>query len=148
MRASIAAAVVIVGWGIWVFFHKMGVVKLGMKQALLWACIGTVVVNLIVICVLLFTGTAELKFAAGCKWILAAALTSMIAFLAWLWGLKGANISTFAALCGLYPLVSAIMGVVFLKEKLTVTGVLGIILAVAAVFFLTLQTTTQQNGAT
>lgn len=144
MKAGIAAAVVIVSWGVWAFFQKMGVDKLGTKQALLWACIGTVAVYVIVICVLLFTGTAQLKFAAGCEWILAAVLMSTVGFVVWLWGLRSADVSIFAALCGLYPMVAAVMGIVFLKEKLGFTGLLGIILAIAAVFFLTLGASSKQ----
>ena len=74
--------------------------------------------------------TPGLKFATG------AGLCAYSGSLAFLLAIDRASASLVVPMTAMYPVVTIILGVVFLNERLTISHKVGVVLSLAAIFFL------------
>jgi transporter family protein len=72
----------------------------------------------------------------GLKYAVGAGLGSYFGSLAFLVAVDRGSASVVVPLTAMYPLVTIILGVLVLKERLTTSHKVGVILALAAIFFL------------
>ena len=127
------ALLTLLGWGLWGLVQKpltdridvWSVAFLQFATTLTWG-LGAALVRRKA----LDPRTAGLKFAA------AAGLGSYFGSLAFLLAIDLGSASVVVPMTAMYPLVTIILGVVFLSERLTTSHKAGVVLALAAIFFL------------
>lgn len=134
--SAILALGVIVFWGLWGFFSKLAVGKIGLQMA-----IYSYIVSLIILIPYLLLTNHLLPFKTdlgGITYAVLAGASVGIAsiFIYTLLGVKPAGITV--AITALYPIVTIILSMIFLKETFTLTQGLGLVLALAALVLLNL----------
>jgi transporter family protein len=125
--------VALVCFGLWAFLPKIAVRYISPKSAVIYEVLGV--------------------FAAGCGFFLAvgrnidtdvrgilpAMLTGVlgtVGFLCFLYALTAGSVSVVATLTALYPAVTILLAVIFLKESITLRQVAGMGLAIVSVILL------------
>lgn len=125
------SVIALVFWGAWAYFSKM--LALHMKTELL--ALYTTVGSLIVITIYTLIRT-KISFNALSGWAILVGAIAMIATFAFYAALAKGPVSVVVPWTGLYILIPVILGFIFLKEPITMNHILGVIFAVAAMFFL------------
>lgn len=135
MKGNLDLAIgAIICWGLWAFFNKIAVGKIGL-QAAFW---NAVIILLGITIYLIVThqffplkqDTTGISFAvlAG----LATACASIIFYI-----LLGKNPAGYVVtITSLFPIVTLVLSMIFLKESLSIQKIIGFIFAFAAIFFL------------
>ena len=123
---------VIFCWGLWGFFSKLAVVKVGAGMATIWNSIFSV----FVILVLLYSKFSfKMDFSGGLLLFLGAASSAVGGIL--FYRLISAHpASIIISLTSLYPLITIVLSLLFLHEGITLRQALGIVFAMIAVFLL------------
>ncbi len=135
-EVSLIGLVVIILWGFWGFLYKYGVLKAGLLRALLITNLVYTVTNFAIIGYLLRRGV-EVPLDSTTLLLGFGTLFGVAGSLLFMYALERFPGSTVIPLTALYPAVSSILAVVFLREKPEPTTVAGIALAVVAGYLLT-----------
>jgi bacterial/archaeal transporter family protein len=138
LQLALSTLAIVVMWGFWAFLQKIGTKQLGWQAALFWACIGTVIVDVGIAAFLVKQGVNMKPGRPGVACMVNAAFLASAALIIWVYGLRDANVGVFAAMTALYPAVTAVLGMIFLGDRISLTSAAGIVLAVAAGFLLSL----------
>jgi len=135
MRGTLALALAaVICWGLWAFFNKLAVEKIGV-QAALW---NAVIILIGITLYLAFThqlfpikqDTTGIMFAVFAG--IATTAASIIFYI-----LLSKNPAGFVVtITSLFPVVTLILSMIFLKETLTIQKIIGFILAFGAIFLL------------
>jgi transporter family protein len=127
--------IAILGWGLYGIFARLGTARIGM-QAVFWTQLAMLVGAIIYLSFL----RNMVPLASDGRGILlgvATGLSSIVAVVALFTLLhRGFPVSIVYPLTALYPLVTVILGVIFLGESLTFAKGIGVILAVVAIVIL------------
>lgn len=118
-------------WGFWGFLPKMAVNCLEPKTAFIFEVMGGVVTGITAFLIL----RPELG-GAQMRGIIPAVLTGMTGYLGllcFMYAIRTCRISIVAPLTALYPVVTLLLAVIFLREKITMVQFAGIVLAVISV---------------
>ena len=125
--------VTIIGWGLWGFFQKIGVSKMGAEVCIF------VTASMELLIVIIYLASIQ-KLHIPRSWSLVypmlAGISVGIGTIAFLTVLEKIPISIARPLTGLSILITVFLGIVFLHEMLAVKHYLGIGLAIAAIFLL------------
>ncbi len=127
---------VIILWGIWAFMFKLGVNEIGIKSALIWNNIMTLVISIVVIAILI--PSEGLKLDRGAIFIILATIFGFLGTIIWYFGLEKHKAGLIVSFTALYPLITVILASIFLKERLSLSNAIGIVLALAAGILLSL----------
>jgi len=137
MRAEVVglAAVTIVSWGTWGVFSKLAVERID-QQVLVWGSL--IVVPAIFLVYLAATGElAPLKMQGpGIAFAMLGGVGAALGTVCFYLLLARERASLAVPMTSLYPGLTVILSVLFLKEQLSGTHVVGVLLALAAVAFL------------
>ncbi len=137
MRAEVMglAAATIVAWGTWGVFSKLAVERIE-QQVLVWGSLITI--PLIFLVYLLASGQlVPLKIhGAGIAFAVLGGVGAGVGTLCFYLLLERERASLTVPLTSLYPAITVLLSVLFLKEHLSGTHVLGIFFAMAAVALL------------
>ena len=133
---SLIGLVVIILWGCWGFLYKYGVLKAGLMRAILFTNIVYSLTNFVIIGYLLKKGIG-LPDSSAALILTLGTISGVLGSLLFMYALERFPGSTVIPLTALYPALSSVLAVVFLREKLEPTTVLGIGLAVVAGYLLT-----------
>lgn len=137
MRAEVVglAAATIVAWGTWGVFSKLAVERID-QQVLLWGSL--IVVPAIFLVYLVATGQlVPLKMnAPGVAFAMLGGVGAALGTVCFYLLLARERVALTVPMTSLYPGVTVALSVLFLKEHLSGTHVLGIVLALAAVVLL------------
>ena len=136
MKLNVVALglLIIVLWGVWGFAAKLARDRIEL-QVLIWSALFS---NLVFICYLAWTGELwPLKLdPAGIGFGAAVGLTAAAGSVLFYRLLATEPASLIVPLTSLYPAVTAILGIMLLREAFTLDRVIGVTLAVLAIFFL------------
>jgi transporter family protein len=123
------ALLTVLTWGLWGVFSKMASNYSKPRQALLFQTVG----------VLIFAGLVLILenfriewHAAGFTWAVLGGFFAFVGFLTFFAALEHGKTSTVVTLSALYPLVTILLSIAFLHEKLTPRQGAGIVLALIA----------------
>jgi len=127
---------VIVFWGLWGFFSKLAVQKIGLQMAIF-----SYIMSLVIMIPYLLLTNQLLPFKTDTGGIIYAVLAGTSVgiasvFIYTLLGIRPVGITI--AITALYPIVTIILSMIFLKETLTLQQTAGLILAMAALVLLNL----------
>ena len=132
---KLLAVLVILLWGMWGFLFKVGIMKLGIWRALFWSGIAYLGFEILIILYLIKMGI-PLELNAGSLIVFLACFFSVAGSLGFLMLLEKSKASVIVPLTALYPAVTVILGMIILKEKLSLENAIGILLAITAGYFL------------
>lgn len=121
-------------FALWGIFGKLGTERIGL-QIILWAQITTLGTYM----VYLFLNKELWPIKTnpwGIFWGLASGLTVAFAVITYYFLLSKHPASLVAAATSLYPAVTLVIALIFLKEQISLTQIAGIILAVFAIFLI------------
>ena len=116
-------------WGLWGICSKLASTYSKPKQALLFQSVGVVAFALLVLLIEKFRIEWSLP---GFSWAAAGGFFAFVGFLTFFAALQGGKASTVITLSALYPLVTIILSIAFLHEKLSARQAVGIAFALIA----------------
>jgi bacterial/archaeal transporter family protein len=125
----------LLAWGVWGIAAKFAVKQIGI-QALVWGQLATFA--LFPLYLVLFKELLPLKWdATGIGWALLSGALGALGTLFLYLTLRAAPASVVIPLSALYPVVTVVLAYIFLQEELSLTRLLGVGCALAAVWLLT-----------
>jgi bacterial/archaeal transporter family protein len=125
--------VALVCFGLWAFLPKIVLRYISPKSAVIYEVLGVFAAG----CV--FFMTVGKNIDTDLRGVLPAIVTGIlgtVGFLCFLYALTAGSVSVVATLTALYPAVTILLAVVFLKESITLRQVAGVGLAILAVILL------------
>jgi len=138
MKSIVYAFLTIFLWGLVPFMEKIGLSKLPVWTALFFRCLG-VTVGIAILFLFKFPEFKQAITHPPAGWYYLAAgglLASVVGQIFFYNALKDGNVSRIMPLVGTFPLVSFVLGVVFLKEAMTFSSGLGVLFVIAGVMLL------------
>lgn len=116
-------------WGLWGVFSKLASNYAKPKQALLFQTVGVVAFAVVV----LFLERFHLEWSRpGFSWAALGGFFAFIGFLTFFAALDTGKASTVVTVSALYPLVTILLSILFLQERLTLRQGVGIVFALIA----------------
>lgn len=126
----------IILWGFWGFFSKLGVQRIGLQSSF-WGAIAFVLIIVGGLFLSHQMTPLKMNFQGIAFGLLAGAFSAAGALLFYL--LLSKNPPGFVvAVTALYPLVTLLLSVLFFKEPLSITKVIGFVLGLSALYLLNL----------
>jgi len=116
-------------WGIWGVFSKLAAVHSKPRQMLLFQSVGVLAFAFVVLLIEKFKIEPSLP---GFSWSFAAGFFTFVGFLTFFAALEQGKASTVVTLSALYPVITILLSVLFLHEKLTPRQAAGIAFALIA----------------
>jgi len=116
-------------WGLWGLFSGLASAHSRPRQTLIFQAVGVVAVVLVVLSLEHFQIQ---RTAAGFWWSAAAGAVNFVGFLAFFAAVEKGKVSTVIALSSLYPVVTIVLSILLLHERITRREGLGIVFALAA----------------
>jgi transporter family protein len=127
------AVMTLLAWGLWGFFSKLATNHTRPRQTLLFQAAAVMAFAVIVLC---FERSQIDRSPAGLGWSFAAGLVNFVGFLTFFAAVEKGKVSTVITLSSLYPLITILLSVLLLHERVTRREGIGIVLALAAGWFL------------
>ncbi len=128
----IAALLVIFFWGLWGFFFKIGIDKIGVDRATFWAFVGFFISDIFILAYFFFAKKTAIAATSGMPYMLAGAILSALGTIAFIFYIRKVGVSVAVPMSALYPAVTTVLAILVLKEKIKLTSAAGILLAIAA----------------
>jgi bacterial/archaeal transporter family protein len=123
------ALLTLVVWGLWGVCSKLAANYSKPKQALLFQSVGVIAFALVV----LFIERFRIEWSTpGFSWAAVGGFCAFVGFLTFFAALEEGKASTVITLSALYPLVTIILSILFLHEKLSLRQTIGIAFALVA----------------
>jgi transporter family protein len=128
-------ALCIIGWGIGSFLGKIATTRIG-ERAVFWNILSYAAAT-IVYCLIVFKAKGILSGDRGGMLIgFLAGIVSSVGLISFYALLTKKDASLVVPLTALYPALTAILAIIFLKEPLTILKALGVVLSVVAIALL------------
>jgi transporter family protein len=124
-------------WGLWGVFSGLASAYSRPRQTLIFQAVGVIVVVAIVL------GLEQFQIqrtAAGFWWSVAAGAVNFVGFLAFFAAVQKGKVATVISLSSLYPVVTILLSMLFLHEKISKREGLGIAFALTAGWLLSAKT--------
>jgi len=125
--------VTIIGWGIWGFVQKVGISKIGVEICLL---LNSSTFFLVVLSYLALFQKIHIPRSGSVIYPIVGGVSAAISSIAFFTALEKTPVSIARPLAGLSVLITALLGLLFLGETLTVRQYIGIGVAIAAIILL------------
>lgn len=116
-------------WGVWGVFSKLASANSRPRQVLIFQSVGVLAFALVVLIIERFRIEWSVP---GFSWSVAAGFFTFIGFLTFFAALEKGKASTVVTLSALYPVVTILLSVIFLREKISLREGAGIVLALIA----------------
>lgn len=136
MKSFLLILFIIIFWGLWGFFSKISVQKIGLQTSF-WSALSV----FLVITIFLIINNYLLPIKSGHSGILLAifaGIFSGIASILFYMLLGKKPVGALVAATALYPLITLILSMLFLKEPLAFSKAIGFVLAIGALILLNL----------
>jgi len=117
-------------WGFWGFLPKIATKYINPQSALVFQAVGSVIVGLGVL--IAFQDQIQWQ-TAGAFWAILTGLFGMLGSLFFLQAVSRGKVTTIVTMTALYPLISIVLALIFLREPLGLKQGLGAICALAAI---------------
>jgi len=120
---------VIILWGLWAFLFKLGSDEIGLKNALFYAYLVGVFISLGIV---FYTFPNKFEFSKGIIFIILATLLGFAGTILWYFALEKYKASIVTSFTALYPVITVLLSILILKEKISLHNAVGILLALIA----------------
>lgn len=128
-----SALLALLSFGLWGLFSKLALDHIDSKSALIFQTGGVLIVGLITLSLLNFKPATDVK---GLGFGLLTGIAYGVGCLFYLIAADKGKIVTVVTLTALYPLVTIILSYFLLQETINIKQFIGIILALAAIYFM------------
>lgn len=123
------AVFTLIAWGLWGFFSKLASTHTRPRQTLLFQAVGAVAFAIVVLMLERF----KVQWSpSGFGWSFAAGFVNFVGFLAFFAAVEKGKVSTIITISSLYPLVTIVLSVLFLRERVSPREGMGIAFALVA----------------
>jgi bacterial/archaeal transporter family protein len=127
------AVITLLAWGVWGVCSKLASGHARPRQTLLFQVVGVMAFGLVVLSMERF----HIEWSPqGFGWSAAAGFVNFIGFLSFFAAIEKGKVSTVIAMSSLYPVITILLSVLFLHEKISSREGLGIACALLAGFLL------------
>ena len=123
----------LLSWGVWGVCSKLASNYTRPRQTLVFQAVGVVAFALFILVLERFQIQ---RTPIGFGWSFAAGFINFVGFLFFFWAIDKGKVSTVIALSSLYPVVTILLSILLLHEKISIREGAGIVLALAAGFLL------------
>jgi len=125
------SALALLVWGLWAFFPKMALSWLDPKTAFMFEVFGGATTGLFAFLILQpQLGGADIR---GIIPAFLTGVTGYLGLLCFMYAIREGKICIVAPLTALYPVVTLVLAMIFLREKISIVQLAGIILALVSV---------------
>lgn len=128
-----AAMLALLSFGIWGLFTKLAIVYVDSKSALVYQTIGVLIIGLLTLSLLDFKPATDMK---GISFGVLTGIAYGIGCLFYFIAADKGKIVTVVTMTALYPLITILLSYVLLKEGINFKQCIGIVLAIAAIYFM------------
>jgi transporter family protein len=138
---AILIILIIIFWGIWGFFEKLALLSGSPWQTLFAFLFWTAILFLPFTIFMLWKkqGKEGFKIVSPVwMWIFIAVLSDLVAVLALRYSLLSGPTGIVIAVTAVYPIVTAALSIIFLKEKISKWQYVGILIVCVGLFFLSI----------
>ena len=136
MDTKILVLIATVLWGVWAFCARKAVSYIPPLSSSIVAC-ATSLITVPGYMILARLGNIPVSYnVEGVSWALAGAITSSVGSVALLYALKNGGELNVVALTAAYPAITFLLGIAFLGDKMTVPGIVGLVLVSAGAVLL------------
>jgi transporter family protein len=129
----LSALLAMIIYGFWGFFPKIAVSYISPQSALVYEVAGAILVGLITLFFINFQPQSHPK---GILFAMLTGIAGMTGTFFFFAAAQKGKISIVVGLTALYPLITVILAVIFLREPLTLKQIIGLILAIGAILLL------------
>jgi len=130
MRSWVVYAVLtLMAWGVWGFFSKLATNQTRPRQILVFQAAGALAFALVVLSLERFRIQGS---GPDFAWSFAAGFVNFLGFLLFFAAIEKGKVSTIITMTSLYPVVTIVLSMAFLHEKITRREGIGIVLALFA----------------
>lgn len=122
----------IIAWmlfGLWGFFPKLAMNYISPRSAIVYEVAGTMVVGLLALALVGFRPEVNAK---GILFAVLTGVTGLLGTLFFFYAVRSAKVSVVVSLTALYPMITILLALIFLREPISIRQLLAIILAMAA----------------
>ncbi len=116
-------------WGLWAFFPKLSLARISTSSSVFYEACGVMATSIAVVFLL---GPGVDKDLEGALYAILTGIFGTVGLYFFFSAVKTGPISVISALTAMYPVVTVVLAVVVLHERLAVRQVLGILLALVA----------------
>ena len=134
MNWLMLSVIAMIMWGFWGFFAKLAASSLDWKQA--YVMVGLVGALVYVVAFLFLK--PQISIGGGFYYAILAGIAGPLGGIAFYQALGNGKASLVIPVAALYPVVTIALAFLVLSEKLTLTHGIGIMLAMASIFFMSL----------
>ncbi len=123
---------ILLAWGLWGFFGKYALKFINPVSLILYETIGAIIFQIIVLAFLFYSKYKFDTNNTGISIAMLVALFGVIGTILFFFTLSKTKASVLVPLTALYPVVTVLLSIIFLKEKVTLAQGIGIVLAIIA----------------
>ncbi|MFW5489481.1 MAG: EamA family transporter [Desulfovibrio sp.] len=128
------ATVTLVCWGLWGFVPKITTRYISPTSAIVYETLGCAIMGVVTLVFLGFRPDTDIR---GAGLAVSTGILGMVGALGFLYAVKLGKVSVVAMFTALSPVVTVLLGVLLLKEALTVKEVLGMVCALTSIYLFT-----------
>ena len=129
MKLVALCIAVIIFWGLWAFLFKIGADEVGIKRALFYTYLFGMFISLAIVA---YSLPDKLEINKGVFFVLLATIVGFAGTLLWYFILQKYKASIVTSFTALYPIVTVLLSILILREKISLPNAIGILLAIAA----------------
>lgn len=126
---AVLCIAVILLWGVWAFLFKVGADEIGVRKALFYAYLTGMIISAAIV---IYSYPGKWEIGKGVMTIVFATLIGFAGTIIWYFALQKYRASIITPFTALYPIVTVLLSVLILKEKLSPANIVGIMLAILA----------------
>ena len=120
-------------WGLWAFLPKITARHIDLQSALIYQAFGSILFGLGMLAAMKFNVQYNLPgFTSG----MAIGILGIFGAYLYLIAVSRGPLTLVAPITGLYPLIAIILGLVFLKESISLKQSIGIVFSLAAIYLI------------
>ncbi len=120
-------------WGLWAFFPKLSLARISPASSVFFEACGVMLTSIVVVFLLGPGLDSDLE---GSFYAILTGIFGTVGLYFFFCAVKTGPISVISALTALYPVVTVVLAVIVLHERLELKQVLGVLLALAAAVLL------------
>lgn len=123
------ALIAFVCWGIWAFIPKITIRYISPTSAMIYEAIGVGIMGFVVLTIIGFRPEIHVK---GISLAVLTGILGIGGALGFLFAVKSGKVAIVAMLTALYPVLTILLGYIFLKEPISLKEGLGMLFAIVA----------------
>ena len=129
--SSVLIPITIVGWSLWSIFNKLALQKLHpFYVGLIGSCVSVCLIPMYILLLKNNTSNNTSFNVSGFFWIILASLCTVVASLAFLFGVRAGDVGKISVLSNTHPALTFLLAIFIFNEQITLIKLFGIALII------------------